>query len=103
MKMDPTAKNKGIRHQINKRKAKTKSRNIISKLTYDPMKHKQKHTRKLREDLAKRSLSPPRPQTPITTLTIGAININGLDLEATWAIPQLINNHHLNVSIHFTH
>ena len=75
-----------------------KTNKIISRLTYNPVKHKQQFTRKLRNKLST------RPQTPIpdpvvtTTLSVGSVNINGLDMEATWAAQQLLDKYQLDVS-----
>ena len=56
---------------------------IQDRLTYCPQKHKQKLLKGLRKKLI-----------------VGSININGLDLEATWAVEQILANHELDVSLH---
>ena len=74
---------------------------IQDRLTYCPQKHKQKFVKGLRKKISIRS--PQNPQTPFPdrkTLRVGSININGLDLEATWAVEQILANHELDVSLH---
>ena len=74
-----------------KRKAKTKTNKLIDRLTFNPQKHKQKVSRKLRETLQRKTLPTPTPPTePITSLKFGSFNVNGLDLEALWTVEQLL-------------
>jgi hypothetical protein len=84
-----------------RRKEKTKKRTskIIDRLTYSPQKHKQKITKQLRKSLqARDSATPgPPPSTP-TSIKFGSMNINGLDLEATWAVEQLLTKRGFDVS-----
>ena len=60
--------------------------------------HKQQYTRKLREKLRNSTTTPNSAPIETTTLGIGSININGLDMEATWAAQQLIDRYTLDVS-----
>ena len=40
----------------------------------------------------------PEP-SPVSSLKFGSININGLDLEASWAVDQLLKNRGYDVRI----
>ena len=85
--------------KLGRRGYNVKTNKIIGKLTYVPEKHKQKFVRGLRQKLAQKP--PPKPPTPSpspTSLKIGSININGLDLEATWAVQELLSEHNFDVS-----
>ena len=50
---------------------------------HSPQKHNQKFVKGLRKKLI-----------------VGSININGLDLEATWVVEQILAKHELDVSLH---
>ena len=82
------------------RKIRKKSTNkIIDRLTYSPDKHKQKSVKKMRQSLQSKPHQPTiKPRPPPTTMKFGSINVNGLDLEAGWAVQQLIKNPGFNVS-----
>ena len=78
---------------------KTRTTKLQDRLTYCPQKHKQKNVRLMRQKLSTRA--PPKPRIeppPKTTIRFGSLNINGLDLEATWAVEQLLETHSLDVS-----
>ena len=68
-------------------------------MTYNPDKHKQKEIKQMRLNL-RRKPSPPTKQKcpPPTTMKFGSMNVNGLDLEAGWAVQQLLNSSGFNVS-----
>ena len=87
-----------INGAIRKRKKKTDTDKIAGRLTYSPQKHKQQHTRRLRKDLQSKTHTPSAPATPPVTIKFGSININGLDMEAGWAVEQLIAKKNLDVS-----
>ena len=75
------------------------SKKITDRLTYEPLKQKQKSRRKMREKLASRKPVPKAPTPPPkTSLDVGAININGLDFESQWAVEQILIKHNLDVS-----
>ena len=85
--------------KLGRRAFKVNSNKIIDKLTYVPERHKQKFVNKLRQKLAQKpSLKPSSNQQPSSSLKIGSININGLDLEAHWAVQELLNEHKFDVS-----
>ena len=71
------------------RQTKTDSKKIIDRLTYNPGKHKQKQTRALRQKLQQKTIPPVKTTTPPQVIKFGSFNVNGLDLEAAWAVEQL--------------
>ena len=78
---------------------KARTNKILDRITYSPKKHKQKVTRKLRQDLRTKNLPPDKSTTPSTSLKYGSFNINGLDLEASWAVEELLNRRGFDVSV----
>ena len=87
-----------IYYKIKHRKIKTNK--IIDRLTYCPNKHKQKFTKKLRQKLQEKNPPPPLVENPCpTTLKFGSFNVNGLDLEASWAVENLLKQRSFDVSI----
>ena len=83
-------------HRIIRKKSTNK---IIDRLTYNPDKHKQKSVKKMRLNLQNKPSAPiKQPCPPPTTMKFGSINVNGLDLEAGWAVQQLLENKGFNVS-----
>ena len=90
---------KRSRHLLQgKKRIKAKTNKLVDRLTYIPSKHKQKFTRELRNRLQKKSIIPPKSKECPNTLKFGSHNINGLDLEASWAVNddlmqvELLNN-----------
>ena len=79
---------------------KKRTGKIIDRTTYCPEKHKQNYTKKLRSKLESR-VEKERKSTPSSTSSIkfGSININGLDLEASWAVDQLLSTRGYDVSL----
>ena len=61
------------------------------------MKHKQKEKRNLRQELQKKSIPTQIPKTPSTSLKFGSFNINGLDLETSWAAGELLEKRGFDV------
>ena len=88
-------KNRGADHSYNKRKLKNMSNKLVAKIIPSPRKPKQKMTRAQRQFLNRRDLTPITTHTP--TLRIGSMNINGLDMETSWASQQLVTKHSLDV------
>ena len=93
-----TTHNRGHRQKFKLRSSKVPlpHKKIIPS---DPQTPKQKYDKSLRKRLTERAPSPQARTTPVTTLSLGSININGLDMEATWAIEQLIKRYNLEVSV----
>ena len=86
------------RRMTNKKDKKSTSK-IIARLTYIPKKHKQKVTRKLRQKLQEKPLPDQPLQTPPPeTLLFGSFNINGLSLETSWSVTQLLQKRGYDVS-----
>ena len=80
-------------------KVKIRTNKIMDRITYNPIKHKDKARIRLRKCLQKRSLKPQPPLVTPTTLSFGSLNVNGLDLEAGWAVEQLLITKGFDVSI----
>ena len=80
-------------------RAKIQTNKIIDRLTFSPKKHKQKVKKIVRQKLRLQPRLPqltPAPQT-VTRLKFGAFNVNGLDLEASWTIEQLLKDREFDV------
>lgn len=77
---------------------KVNSKKIVDKLTYNPAKHKQKLTRKSRMHLQQKIIPTHSPLIPPQTIKFGSFNVNGLDLEAAWAVDDLLKNRGFDVS-----
>ena len=79
---------------------KIKTNKIIGRLTYSPEKHKQKFSKAQRLKLASRPPDKTPTHSPTTpSITFGSLNVNGLDLEAHWAVTELLKSHNLDVRI----
>ena len=92
-------KNKKSRHsRYVQKRAKVQTNRILDRITYNPKKHKQKVTRSLRQKLQKNRLPDPEPIRPTTTMKFGSFNINGLDLETSWAVEEIVKKHDFDVS-----
>jgi hypothetical protein len=87
-----------------KRHKKPSTNKILDKLTYSPRKQKQKQTRKLRKELQQKTLSISSTNTPPPPrLKFGSFNVNCLDLEASWAIEELIKKRNFDVRSFLSH
>ena len=92
-------KKNGRNHQhFKSRQRKLQTNKVVDRITYNPRKHKQKVTRSLRQRLQASRF--PAPGTPhqTTTLKFGSFNLNGLDLETSWAVEELVKKHEFDVS-----
>ena len=76
--------------------ARIRTKKIIARLNYEPKKHKQKITKELRRKLASREVKAPNDGGHME-LKIGAMNVNGLDWEASAAISTLVSKHRLDI------
>jgi hypothetical protein len=99
MEPENTTKKDRNKNYLLDRKNKTDSRKIVNKLTYNPAKHKQKWTKKSRLLLQQKVIPTPRTVTPSTTIKFGSFKVNGLDLEAAWAVEELLKNRGFDVNI----
>ena len=79
-----------LRHKKNSKKPQT---NKIQ----DTKKHKQKTRRKLRQQPQEKKPPTPKPSSPTTTLKFGSFNINGMDLETSWAVEELLRTRGFDV------
>ena len=71
----------------------------MGRLTYNPLKHKQKFVRGLREKLQKKPINPKTTIIPSTKIKFGSFNVNGLDVEGAWAVEQLLKRKGFDVSL----
>ena len=77
---------------------KPQTNKLLDKITYNPKKHKQKVTKKLRKELQNKSIQNSAKSKPCSTsLKFGSHNINGLDLEASWAVQELLKSRGFDV------
>ena len=78
------------RPQAVKRLKRANTNKIPDRVTYSPNKHKQKYTRKLRDKLQSKPTVDVTSTPSSSSIRFGSMNINGLDMEANWAVEQLI-------------
>ena len=54
----------------------------------------------MREELQQRKVKEPPSQKPLSpSLKFGSFNINGLDMETSWAVGELLKKHEFDVRI----
>ena len=88
----------GTHRKAKNRVARTRPNNIRNRLTYCPNTDKNRFTRNLRATLqAMPSVAVPDNAPVNTTIEVGAINIDGLDLETSWALSQIVDKYKLKV------
>ena len=80
-------------------RARAQTNKIVSKLTYSPKKHKNRKVRQMRERLQQQK---PIEVTPVlqpkAQIKFGSFNVNGLDMEVSWAVQQLLVTRGFDVS-----
>ena len=77
---------------------KPQTNKLLDKITYNPKKHKQKVIRKLRKELKNKFIkNSTKNKQCSTSLKFGSHNINGLDLEASWAVQELLKTRGFDV------
>ena len=91
---------KKIRNQkhISKRFHRAGAKKLLDRPTYCP--NKQEKTRVLRKKLLERANPDPIPSAPPKTLKFGSFNVNGLDIESSWAVDQLLDKRGYDVSVY---
>ena len=83
------------------RQAKKRTTRIIDRITYSPNKHKNREKRETRKKLLEKVQPDFMQSEPIKpTIKFGSFNVNGLDLEAEWAINQILITRNFDVSEH---
>ena len=93
--MTPPSTRKKI---YDKARHKLKTNKVIARLTYCPMKHKQKGRRVLRQRLQNKSLPKEnKTETVLTNLKFGSFNVNGLGLDTCWSVQQLLTSRGFDV------
>ena len=80
-----------------KKRIKPQTNKLVDRLTFNPRKHKQKEKRNLRQQLQQKTIPTEKKKTPSTTLKFGSFNINGLDLETSWAVGELLETRGFDV------
>ena len=90
-------KDHGTHRKAKNRVARTRPNNLRNRLTYCPNRDKNKFTRKLRDTLQSMPTVPVLPSAPACTIEVGAINIDGLDMETPWALSQIVDKYNLKV------
>ena len=82
-----------------KARHKIQTAKLMDRLTFCPSKHKQKSIRHQRNLLQAKPLQKTKPPAPPPThIKFGSFNINGLDLEANWAVQELLEKRGFDVS-----
>ena len=85
-----------------KKRSKTRANKNIVRISYNPNKDKQKTRKalrdKLKEQAQQRKPVESRCSETETSLHIGSINVNGIDLEAAWAVSELLREREFDVS-----
>ena len=89
-------KSKGLKSE---RIAKKRTSKIVDRLTYSPKKHKNKIVRDMRDKLQAKKVPTTKIPVDSQTLKFGSFNVNGLDLEAGWAVKQLLTKRGFDLSI----
>ena len=78
---------------------KKSTNKLVDRLTYSPKKHKQKFANKLRSKLQNKAAQPKQLSEVIPeSLIFASFNVNGLSLETTWAVEQLLKERNYDVS-----
>ena len=78
-------------------KRQNAGKRVVDRLTYNPGKHKQKRTKELRQKLQQKSMPPPKPDKISPKMKFGSFNVNGLSVDASWAIQQLLRDRDFDV------
>ena len=90
------------RHHLHfkKRQKKLQTNKVLDRITFNPKVHKQKKMKRLRQALQQREIEDPpstRPSSP--SIKFGSFNVNGLDIETSWAVGELLREHEFDVLI----
>ena len=86
------------RNQYNAQQRKADTRKIVGRITYNPVKHKQQKVRALRRKLQEKSINPDTPAlAPPKEIKFGSFNVNGLNVEAAWAVEKLVKERGFDV------
>ena len=92
---------KSVRAQLRyKKKARTRANKNVTRLSYNPKKDKEKTIRALRNRMRGKARDhlPRQDFREVKTLHVGSINVNGLDMEASWAVSELLREKEFDVS-----
>ena len=78
--------------------SKKRTSTNVDSLTYSPKKHKDKKKREMRQKLQEKILPTPKPPDITPPLKYRAFTVTGLDVEAGWAVSQLLTTRNFDVS-----
>ena len=78
-------------------KRQNAGKRVLDRLTYNPGIHKQKRTKELRQKIQQKSMPPPKPAKISPKMKFGSFNVNGLSVDASWAIQQLLRDRDFDV------
>ena len=83
-----------------KRQKKLQTNKVIDRITFNTKVHKQKRMKRMRQALQQREIKdPPSSKLSSPSLKFGSFNINGLDIETSWAVGELLKRHEFDVLI----
>ena len=86
-----------------KNRPKAQTNKLVSRITYNPQKHKNLKVRQMREKLQQReAIKEPPISHPKTQVKFGSFNVNGLDMEVGWAVQQLLQTRGFDVRTYTT-
>ena len=90
----------GGRHHkhFKSRQKKLQTNKVLDRITFNPNIHKQKNLKKMRQALQQREIQEPQSTRPVSpSIKFGSFNINGLDIETSWAVGELLKKHEFDV------
>ena len=88
-----------------RKRDKIRTAKLLDKITYNPLVHKQKVKRKLRQELQARlvdSQADSQDYQSYRNMKFGSINVNGLEIDANWAIRNIIDQRGFDVGSSFS-
>ena len=86
------------KNRYNAQQRKADTRKIVGRITYNPVKHKQQKVRAMRRKLQEKSINPDTPAlAPPQEIKFGSLNVNGLNVEAAWAVDKLVKERGFDV------
>ena len=87
-----------------RKRDKIRTAKLLDKITYNPLVHKQKVKRKLRQELQARlvdSRADTQDYQCYRNMKFGSINVNGLEIDSNWAIRNIIDQRGFDVGSSF--
>ena len=90
-------KNHSRRDKTRYHKRRNAGNKILDRLTYNPARHKQRKVKEMRQRLQQKSISSPKPAKISPKMKFGSFNVNGLSVDASWAVQQLLKDRNFDV------